>query len=261
MAPSTKEYSSLLNEDELSQYHDHADQVQHKRTLSRINKYTLTLVIYTIIVTGIIIFEHIERAKHDFTPYSPASHLVQYVIKNANPDLHSVYTEHPSDAVDAAWDRLIKPVYIVAEKDEVKMSKENPDDTMRFMDFEGYLGALGVYHNLHCLRRMYWHFHEERYFPNRTIEERQEAIGHALHCLGVIIEDMKCSPNLALYTFGMSPDAPENINYKSKSQRKCVDWDPIHEWATSRSPGYYPSMKAPVNMLNKGRSTSHILNE
>jgi hypothetical protein len=74
---------------------------------------------------------------------------------------------------------LFEAIYFSATADEVRQSNEDPDDTVRILEDGGYLGTIGVYHGLHCLRRLYWQLHEETYFPNRSADRRDREIEHA----------------------------------------------------------------------------------
>ncbi|PSN61541.1 hypothetical protein BS50DRAFT_504392 [Corynespora cassiicola Philippines] len=174
--------------------------------------FTILLSIYAILATAVVIFQSLSR-KVTPNPYS---------------------------------------IYFSAVDEEVKSSNEEPDDTVKLLDMDGYLGTIGVYHGLHCMRRIYWHLHEETYFPNRTSEARSVEIVHARHCLGVVVRDLMCNPDTALYTFGYYPDRDPIPRLKSGAKRQCLKWDPFHKWATERAPGYYPRLQAPANLL-KGK--------
>jgi hypothetical protein len=60
-----------------------------------------------------------------------------------------------------------------------------------------------------------------------------------------------CQPDTALYTFQYDPEDHPTPRLKSGAQRTCMKWDPFHEWATSRAPGYHPRVKVPENYLKE----------
>ncbi|CAI6331892.1 unnamed protein product [Periconia digitata] len=213
-------------------------------------KSVLALGIYALLITALALFQSLPNRKL-VGPYSPAGPYMQFEEEKAEPDKHVIYSDPPSPEVDKAWDDLVRPIYFSAAQEEVKSSNEDPDDTVTLLDMEGYLGTIGVYHGLHCMRRIYWHLHEEKYFANRTAEARSVEIVHARHCLGVIVRDLMCNPDTALYTFGYYPDKDPIPRLKSGATRQCLKWDPFHEWATKRAPGYYPRLQAPANLLDK----------
>ncbi|EAT89460.1 hypothetical protein SNOG_02729 [Parastagonospora nodorum SN15] len=178
---------------------------------ARQTKFVVALGIYGLLMTAIVVVQNLPHAKKA-DPYS---------------------------------------IYFSATEEEVKSSNEEPDDTVSLLDRDGYLGTIGVYHGLHCMRRIYWHLHEDTYFKNRTAEARAVEIVHARHCLGVVVNDLMCNADTALYTFGYYPDRDPIPRLKSGASRQCLKWDPFHQWATDRAPGYHPRLQAPVNLLRE----------
>ncbi|KAH3953682.1 hypothetical protein HBH53_031740 [Parastagonospora nodorum] len=227
-------------------------QSRYSPFLSRVRqtKFVVALGIYGLLMTAIVVVQNLPHAKKA-DPYSPAGHLLQFEQQKANPDEHSIFSDPPSSEVDKAWDDLVRPIYFSATEEEVKSSNEEPDDTVSLLDRDGYLGTIGVYHGLHCMRRIYWHLHEDTYFKNRTAEARAVEIVHARHCLGVVVNDLMCNADTALYTFGYYPDRDPIPRLKSGASRQCLKWDPFHQWATDRAPGYHPRLQAPVNLLRE----------
>jgi hypothetical protein len=71
------------------------------------------------------------------------------------------------------------------------------------------------------------------------------------HCLGVVVHDLMCNADTALYTFGYYPDRDPIPRLKSGASRQCLKWDGFHQWATDRAPGYHPRLQAPANLLGK----------
>jgi hypothetical protein len=71
------------------------------------------------------------------------------------------------------------------------------------------------------------------------------------HCLGVVVHDLMCNADTALYTFGYYPDRDPIPRLKSGASRQCLKWDPFHQWATDRAPGYHPRLQAPASLLSK----------
>lgn len=151
---------------------------------------------------------------------------------------------------------------IQASETEVKLTNEDPAERLELVQ-GGYLGSIGVFHELHCLRRLYWHMYEDIYFPNYTETKRNYEKGHASkytdsavrkdksdyslgHCIETLRRSLTCQANTALYTFEWDE---HNTHSKqvltSKAQRQCVKWDPVHEWAASRSVGLNPHFYQP----------------
>ncbi|KAF2205646.1 hypothetical protein GQ43DRAFT_436871 [Delitschia confertaspora ATCC 74209] len=209
----------------------------------------LSLVLYSFAVSSLAGYMFFQGRKHT-APYTPAQTVVEYKMMPAREYAHSIYSANPSPEVDKAWNDLVSPIHFNATKEELRLANDDPDNTVRFFE-GGYLGGIGVYHQLHCLRRLYWNLNEEYYFPNRTSAKRTREIGHAVHCLEVILQNLMCTPNTALYSFAYNPETDTIPVLKSKSQRQCVKWEPFHAWATSRSVPYNVTLLASKNLLEK----------
>jgi hypothetical protein len=67
---------------------------------------------------------------------------------------------------------------IQASESNLLATNEDPKERLELVQ-GGYLGSLGVFHELHCLRRLYWHMYEEIYFANMTETDREDERGHA----------------------------------------------------------------------------------
>ncbi|ORX96236.1 hypothetical protein BCR34DRAFT_460484, partial [Clohesyomyces aquaticus] len=134
---------------------------------------------------------------------------------------------------------------IQASKKEVKLTSDDPEERLELIN-GGYLGSLGVYHELHCLRRLYWNTHPETYFPNMTESQREYERGHSRHCIEALRRSLMCTANTALYTFKWDE---YNTHSKqvlvSNAKRQCVKWEPLHKWASARSVGLYPKFWRP----------------
>lgn len=61
---------------------------------------------------------------------------------------------------------------IQASEAEVIATNEDPSKQLELTQ-GGYLASLGVFHELHCLRRLYWHMYEDIYFANITETDRE----------------------------------------------------------------------------------------
>jgi hypothetical protein len=67
---------------------------------------------------------------------------------------------------------------IQASEAEVIATNEDPSQRLELVQ-GGYLASLGVFHELNCLRRLYWHMYEDTYFANMTETDRESERGHA----------------------------------------------------------------------------------
>ncbi|KAF1994866.1 hypothetical protein P154DRAFT_539246 [Amniculicola lignicola CBS 123094] len=210
-----------------------------------VNALHICTFLYAIIITVIFIFTKVEGTKHPVVPYSPITHIVEHEVQDVYPKTHSIYTGHPSEELDSAWAELVHPMLIQTSRSEVSLSNDSPEERLELVE-GGYLSSLGVYHELHCLRRIYWKFYESHYFPNMTDRERHYERGHARHCIETIRRSLMCSANTALYTFKWdekNEHSPQALT--SNAKRQCVKWGPLHRWASERTVGLYPKYWRP----------------
>lgn len=202
------------------------------------------LVVYSLLTTGLLIWFHLPRTSETHTPYSPVSNLIQPTTQNVYPKTHSKYSKEPSEELNVAWAELVAPMLIQASESELIAASEDPNERLELVQ-GGYLGSLGVFHELHCLRRLYWHMYDEIYFTNMTAADRDYERGHARHCIETLRLSLMCQANTALYTFEWDENGRKKQHLTSNAQRQCVEWGPIHEWASERSVGLNPQFYRP----------------
>ncbi|KAF2279835.1 uncharacterized protein EI97DRAFT_456029 [Westerdykella ornata] len=198
------------------------------------------------VITTILLARCFSRSSNSLVvPYSPIKHLIEPVLQDVYPEKHSVYSKEPSEELDKAWAELVHPMLIQTYAEEVQNNNENPEERLELVQ-GGYLGSLGVFHELHCLRRLSWHMYEDIYFQNYTESAREYERAHARHCIEALRRSLMCQANTALYTFAWDEN---NTHAKqvltSKAKRQCVKWEPIHAWASSRTVGLNPTFYPP----------------
>ena len=58
------------------------------------------------------------------------------------------YAGEPSPEIDAAWDTLLKPMHISVTQEELERDNQ---ESVALPEKGGYLGWMGVFHELHCI--------------------------------------------------------------------------------------------------------------
>ncbi|PVH99939.1 hypothetical protein DM02DRAFT_672325 [Periconia macrospinosa] len=183
-------------------------------------------------------------------PYTPLSDL-RYVVTNSADGYDKDLQGFPSKAHDKAWIELVTPALSRATYEEMKLGREDPEHSVGVGDGNGgYMVSLGVYHELHCLRRMKMYLHKEHYYPKLAhgSDEDKYELNHLGHCLEAIRLSLMCAGNTALYSFQW-PNNNEEVRKpktKTNSQRTCVNWEGIEAWAKNRSIGMNPRLERPV---------------
>ncbi|PQE14164.1 Tat pathway signal sequence protein [Rutstroemia sp. NJR-2017a BVV2] len=173
-------------------------------------------------------------------PYSPANTAVGYTVQKSAvvEDLgDSVFASAPSDKASfKAWMDLVYPTLIRLTYDEMLLAQESPEESVEVKG-GGYMGSLGVYHELHCLRRLKLHIYKTDVPPAYELY-------HLNHCIEVIRLSLMCAGNTALYTFEWVGNETKPRT-KTNSQRVCVDFAAIEAWSKEREIGFSPVLVGP----------------
>ncbi|MCJ1312070.1 hypothetical protein MMC25_005744 [Agyrium rufum] len=131
---------------------------------------------------------------------------------------------------DEAWDILLEDQnIIVQEEDLIKVNRTS----LKMYDGSGYLAALDVYHELHCLNYIRKYIHRD-YYANDELPETQ--IVHVGHCIDTLRMTLMCHADISLVTYDWLPNlsAPwPNFN----NEHECRNWDSIEKYAKEHTIG------------------------
>ncbi|OAG02414.1 uncharacterized protein CC84DRAFT_1220740 [Paraphaeosphaeria sporulosa] len=188
-------------------------------------------------------------------PWKPLS--VGYVLSeehSVDHDKYSRFSGSPTHENTKAWEDLIqrKPTFFAATDHELRAGGETIDDAVRVADTDGYLAALGVYHELHCLRQLRLHLYRDVYFTNLTEANLQWFYDHLDHCIETLRISIMCQADLSLYTFKWDSNDEYRPHAKSNSKRMCVNWDEVERWSSERKVSLWP------RLIRKGGSSEKI---
>ncbi|KAI0530390.1 hypothetical protein GGR58DRAFT_493584 [Xylaria digitata] len=164
----------------------------------------------------------------------------------------------PSDELDAVWEDLLVPINLRLTSEEVDLLHENKTDRLQ-LDNGDYVGALGVYHHLHCLnnirRIVHWDYYQSR-LAGGNLEPFSKA--HSDHCIDFIRQALMCHANVAMYTTKWIAEshAPQFAVISGGGQSTCVKWESLNDWALQRAliPGSYKYLPGPYD--DRGRRGS-----
>ncbi|GAW16194.1 hypothetical protein ANO14919_056170 [Xylariales sp. No.14919] len=111
--------------------------------------------------------------------YSPATSAIRYEKKRLWRDIDgpNAFTGKPRPEFDKAWHDIVAPITIKVSHSELQRFSEG-DSTIAFKDGSGYIAELGVYHELHCAKRVRRYLSLEYYYPNITDEDRAREDAH-----------------------------------------------------------------------------------
>ncbi|KAI9752324.1 MAG: hypothetical protein M4579_005667 [Chaenotheca gracillima] len=165
--------------------------------------------------------------------YSPAREALEYerVRFNATLVIDSPYNGPPSPEVDLAWHDLLDNMNIALPKSDLDRigatSIPLPGDQNMF------IAGLGVFHELHCLKRLRQYTWPEYYFPNLTTEDRRMNRLHTDHCIDVLRQAMMCRADISLFTLEWS-EAELQPRADFSHEHECVNFDALYKWAGER---------------------------
>uniref|UniRef100_A0A0W0G7V4 Tat pathway signal sequence n=1 Tax=Moniliophthora roreri TaxID=221103 RepID=A0A0W0G7V4_MONRR len=160
---------------------------------------------------------------------APAQDVVEYeVIKfrgglfnsNEEPD---IYSNPPSDEVDAAWEDLYNVFGISAIPRESAVLL--PNETIHVPgDKSHYLVGLDVFHQLHCLNRIRKALYPV-YYPPDEREDAETRARHLSHCVNSIRQSIQCSSDISAIVF------EEDTRPLFEIVHSCRNFTKIREWA------------------------------
>lgn len=164
--------------------------------------------------------------------YSPADSAIRYEKKRLWRDIDgpNPFTGKPRPEFDQAWRDIIAPITIKVSGEELVRFSEG-DSTIAFKDGSGYIAEMGMYHELHCVKRVRRYLHLDHYYPNMTEEDRVREDTHIDHCLEYWRQSVMCRGDTTLGTFFWRDGVPTSRVY---TDNECVDWYALDHWARQR---------------------------
>ncbi|OHW94993.1 hypothetical protein CSPAE12_06366 [Colletotrichum incanum] len=247
MGRQTKEYSPVYSDERSASSLDNVEvelaaaQARQPSKLRNFGLWTLHaafLAIYTA-----IFFVSVYRNKPvsgvfsllDSPPNSigKETHLEVFPIQGPP---HGKYTGEPRPEVDQAWKDLLQYNNIRVSEDWVhRWGREH--EAVKLPD-GGYLGMLSVFHELHCIKRLYQTLSPEYYFPNATEQEIATNREHNQHCLEVLRMGAACRGDISIITHMWTDiDARPIVNQTAPHQ--CVDFSKVMEYSRDNTVDVY----------------------
>ncbi|KAI1409257.1 hypothetical protein F5Y13DRAFT_182154 [Hypoxylon sp. FL1857] len=164
--------------------------------------------------------------------YSPATSVIRYEKKRLWRDIDgsNPFTGKPRPEFDEAWRNIISPITIKVSGDELVQFSEG-DSTIAFKDGSGYIAEMGVYHELHCVKRVRRYLYLDHYYPNMTEVDLERENTHIDHCLEYWRQSAMCRGDTTLGTFFWRDGVPTSRVY---TDNECVNWYALDHWARQR---------------------------
>jgi len=146
---------------------------------------------------------------------------------------------------------LVSATYFAASLGDLQKTGESVNDSVLLARRKDhYLAGLGVYHDIHCLRRLRLFLHSNYYYDELTEVNLEYLREHLGHCIESLRRSVMCKADTNIFTFTWE-DAQEvhpgvwRPNPKSNQQRKCVKWEAVEAWVTERHVPLQPILLKP----------------
>ncbi|KAK8119644.1 uncharacterized protein PG998_004270 [Apiospora kogelbergensis] len=236
---SSQRYQRLDSVEKENDNHSAFEDVSHGLQSRR--SYLQTVIIVILGITNLVfaaLWLHTWNQR-DYSPvsdcvrpqliYSPATSAIRYEKKRLWRDIDgpNPFTGSPRPSLDQAWRDII-----ALSADELSRFNEG-DSTIAFKDGSGYIAEMGMYHELHCVKRVRRYLHLDHYYPNMTDADRRliKLPKFKDHCLEYWRQSVMCRGDTTLGTFFWRDGVPTSRVY---TDNECVDWHKLDHWARQR---------------------------
>jgi hypothetical protein len=121
------------------------------------------------------VWSTLSPCPHDNRPDSifiaPANEAVSWHSRVFLPKVHSNFVGKPNATIDAHWKALLQYNNVrISEEDMVAIGRDKLENNVHLPD-GGYAATLSVFHDLHCLKRIYQSLFPDYYLSDYTEEE------------------------------------------------------------------------------------------
>ncbi|KAE9407510.1 hypothetical protein BT96DRAFT_874505 [Gymnopus androsaceus JB14] len=170
--------------------------------------------------------------------YSPATDVVDYDLRVFHSGFHGNYSAYQgfSPEIDQAW----KDLYEVGEVTRIpkEQAAQLPNKTVPIPGdkYGSYIGALYVFHDLHCLDQIrqavfFEHYPESQNRSNPTWEF------HISHCIDSLRQTLMCKADISTITWAWE-EYRGLIVPQDDTVHQCMKFEHLLEWAKERAISY-----------------------
>ncbi|KAI9685578.1 MAG: hypothetical protein M1822_004436 [Bathelium mastoideum] len=147
---------------------------------------------------------------------------------------NSAYAGDPNPDIDLAWHNLFEDANFQIDGSDL----ERLNLTSVPLSDGGYVAQLGVYHELHCIKKIWQWVFKEYYVLNRGLSQAEldEWPPHINHCVEMLRFSAMCRGDTSISTFRwMNVNGRRFATAADRGPRKCVKWEPLAAWVKERS--------------------------
>ncbi|KAI1324466.1 hypothetical protein F5Y16DRAFT_381005 [Xylariaceae sp. FL0255] len=175
---------------------------------------------------------HGTRSTADLPALSPVDDSIRYETTYFDKYGHltSPFAKEPGPELDAAWHQQLAGMNIKVSEEWLERYGA---DSVHFADGSGVLVQLGVYHELHCLKRIKHWIYPSYYGDNHT--DKEDA-AHIEHCLEWLRQAALCRGDTTLTTFEWGiGDRNGVLETEYPFPRRCVSPQSLLAWSEERA--------------------------
>ncbi|KAI1387573.1 uncharacterized protein F4822DRAFT_406969 [Hypoxylon trugodes] len=188
---------------------------------------SLLSIALLVCLIGTISTREVQSSLH---AHSPARSVVRYETTYFEKYGHwsSPFSQKPSPELDAAWSKQLSGMNIRVSREWLEPYGV---DSVHLADGSGVLAQLGVYHELHCLKKVKHWIYRSYYYGNTTTVNFEEEEAHIEHCLEWLRVAALCRGDTTLTTFRWEGKERRRLETEYPIPRTCVDAGRILKWS------------------------------
>ncbi|KAJ6784143.1 hypothetical protein PWT90_04173 [Aphanocladium album] len=165
---------------------------------------------------------------------SPASEALEWSETTfvENSFSHGPFSGYPRDEINQNWHDLINAENIIIEP-EVIARLGRQDIAVADPEGRGYLGTLNVYHQLHCIKRLWQYTYPEVYRKDQTPAQAEADRLHKEHCFDFLRQSVMCLADVGIITYQWSDD--RLVPIANSTTHQCANWNKLDDWTNKRT--------------------------
>ncbi|CRG89183.1 hypothetical protein PISL3812_06219 [Talaromyces islandicus] len=151
----------------------------------------------------------------------------------------------PRPELDQAWHELFEKNNIRVTKADLEfynitslpiISGSLPSQDIDSQNHDEWVGQLGVFHELHCLKRIRHWVYRDYYLENASQRVLIEESAHVDHCIELLREAIMCHADPTLSGFRwIQTDGTPHLTVEAPGYHECVNWDSLRAWNDDRA--------------------------
>ncbi|KAJ6036381.1 hypothetical protein N7540_000660 [Penicillium herquei] len=144
------------------------------------------------------------------------------------------YAGKPRPELEAAWHDMFRHTNIRVRKEDLDFYNVTSLPMTSLHGNEGYyVGQMGLFHELHCLKRIRHYIYRSHYLTNYTDDQLIEEEAHIDHCVELMRETILCrgDPTLSAFRWiNPSHEEDPSLTVDAPGYHTCINWEKLRLW-------------------------------